>query len=54
MAQYRLINEDIIIETAGRWCAYMLALQMSFKNPIFKRIENEWIKNKNCYNYCDK
>jgi hypothetical protein len=41
MTQYRLINEGIIIEAAGRWCAYMLALQMSFKNPILKRIENK-------------
>lgn len=54
MSRYRLIGEGMIIEAAGRWCAYMLALQMSFKNPIFKRIENEWIKNENRYNYCDK
>ncbi len=40
MTQYRLINEGVIIEAAGRWCAYELALKMGFKNPIFKRIEN--------------
>ncbi len=41
MTQYWLIHEGIIVKAPDRWHAYMLALQMSFKNPIFKRIENK-------------
>ncbi|KKL20331.1 hypothetical protein LCGC14_2456530 [marine sediment metagenome] len=41
MAQYWLINESMIVKAPDRWHAYMLALQMNFKNPIFKRIENK-------------
>ena len=33
---------------------YSCTCSCGCENPIFKRIENEWIKNENRYNYCDK